>query len=457
MNLHKTSHRLLAGALMTLALGCADDAKKTTTDVGQDAVALDGQDATYDGDTKADLGDDTADVTPDVGTDAGGTVLPTATRLGVIGSDFTSSALSLIDLTTGTVTPNVLNSGTVVSAGGTALSGDVVLAQSPTLDGTIVLVDRAKSVLTWLDPVTLKVTQQINVATGFAKANAQDFVQVSATKGYVTRAGANPKPTADAGDFDEGDDLLVLDLTQKKIVQRIDLAPHATAKGVVAYGGRMAFDGMTVWVPLANLSDDFASAGMGRILAVDAATGTVTHEVDAKDSKNCTKATYLPESKTVAVVCQGFFGDGTDQIKFSALLTIDASAASPSAKLAITATSLGGKTTLSKGPLNGNIGFVDGQRGIVVTAGDFATNAPDRLWLVDLIAGSGEPIGAGGGAFTISGLFGDAKAKKVYLGEAFHAGGDVRVFDLATPATATELKSLTSNPGGVGAVDLGGF
>lgn len=481
MNLnHWTSLRiLLAGAFATLAAGCADDTTKATTashdatadasagdssptpdsqsDAGPDVPSADAQPADAAGDATVDAADTSdagaGDVADAEVADAGGPSEPK--RLAVLGSDFTSSALSLIDLTTGQVTSNVVNSGTVVSATGTALSGDVVLAQTPTLDGRIVLVDRKNGVLTWLDPVTLKVTGQLNV--GFANANIQDYVQVSATKAYVTRAAANVKPTAAADDFDDGDDVAVLDLAQQKIVGRIDLAGHATLKGVVAFGGRMAFDGKTVWVPLANLAADFATAGPGRVVAIDSATDKVVHDVDAPDVKNCTKAVYLPASKTVAVVCQGFFGDGPEQLKASGVLAIDASAATPTAKVAITAISLGGKSPLFKGPLNGNIGFVDGARGLVVTAGDSAAKSPDRVWLIDLVAGTGEPIAQGGGAFSLNGTWGDTKTKKVYVGEAFHVGGDLRVFDLAGPATVTELPSLTSNPGGVGAQDLGGF
>ena len=453
MNKHHFSRWIVAGALMTLASACADDTKKTeapadattTPDAANDQGSQDGATATAQDVVSMDAQSDSA------AADSTGNVTPVAKRLAVVGSDFKSASVSLIDLATAAVTANVLNSGTVVSPGNTALSGDIAVTQSPTLDGKLVLIDRGSSVLSWLDPVSLKVTQQINVATGFY-ANAQDYVQVSPTRAYVTRFGVNAKPTADAGDFDEGDDVVVLDLVQKKIVDRIALTPLASKAGVLANGGRMAFAGGVVWIPLANLSADFKDAGTGRVIGIDAATAKVLYTVDAPESKNCAKAATLPGSNKVAVICQGFFGDAANQINFSNVLTIDTTAKPPVAKVAVTAISLGGKSNLPKGPLGKDISFVDATRGVVTTAAKGA----DLIWAIDLATGAGEKIGAGGGEFAISGVFADPVSMKVYVGEAYHAGGDVRVFDLSK-ALVTELPAIASNPKGLGAVDLGGF
>jgi hypothetical protein len=378
-----------------------------------------------------------------------------AARLAVIGSDFKTSSVSLIDLATGHVSANFLNSGSKVSAVSIALSGDVVLAQNAAADGRIVIIDRTNAVLTFVDPATLQVSMQISVATGFLGSNPQDFLQLSPTRGLVTRMGANPKPTADAHDFDDGDDVVVIDLQTKKVVARVALTPFATKAAVLAAPGRMAFDGEIVWLPLASLKNDFTDAGSGRVLGLDPQTLQIVRTVQAEGSKNCTRAAWLPQTGTVAVVCQGFFGDGADQVKGSNLVTFDASAGQPLAVVAIAAQSLGNST--QKGPLSGDFAFVDGRHGVLISAGDFKAGTHDAAWQVDLETGSATQIALAGGPFAFTGMASDALRGRIYLGERLHVGGDIRVFDLAGGATATELPAIAANQGGLGATDLGRF
>jgi len=375
-----------------------------------------------------------------------------ASGLAVIGSDYKTTSVSLVDRATlKVVAQNFLHSGSNVTPGGTALGGDVVVAQTPAPDGRLVLIDRGSGVLTSIDPLTLQVTEQLSVATGFY-ANPQDYAEVAPGRAYVTRMGRNAKPTPDPSDFDEGDDVLVLDMLRHSLVGRIEVGSHATLAGTLGAPGRMAYDGSIIWVPLGSLGADFKSAGTGRILGLDAKTGAIVHSVDAPGSKNCVQAARLPGTHRIGVVCSGFFGEaGGAQAKFSQILVFDALDVPVQAAAVVKAADLEGKSPFGK-----DIAFVDATRGVVIASGDLAAGTADRLWLFDIATGTGSRLANGHGAFTLSGLHAEAARLRLWVGEAGRPGGDLRVFDLAG-AAPYELEPVPSNPGGLGAMDLGGF
>lgn len=475
--------------LLAAGLGlpaCADDTTKTTADAaaspqdtaslgdssgGSDTSANDG--AVGDGTaTTSDTATSTTDVTQgpsdttgttaDAGTDTTGSpdasgdatfdatvwpVMPAPQVLAVVGSDFKTSAVSLVDFPAGKATASgFLTSGTQIGAGGTGLSGDVVLGQTPGFGGQIALVDRGNSVITLVDPANKAVVGQISVGTGFA-ANPQDYAPVSETRAFVARMAKNPKPTAAPGDFDEGDDLLIVDPQAKKITGRVDLSTLATLAGTNAAPQRMAFDGKRVWVPLGSISADFSKQGPGRVVAVDAQTGAISATIDLPDLQNCLTARYVVATHTVVVVCSGSFG-AADPLKVSGIVTLDAKVEKPIAKLAVSAAATGaafGKDLALAST---------GEGGLAVTVGNFDKKTNDVIWFVDLATGKVSKVGEAGGAFSVNGAFG--WGSKVWIGEAFHSGGDLRVFDLAG-GKAVELPPVASNPGGFGAADLGGF
>jgi len=392
--------------------------------------------------------DDTSEVRVTV---AGGAV--PAAGLAVLGSDYQSSALSLVDLgSRQPVVSALTHSGSAVSVGGTALSGDMVLAQNPPV-GQVVLVDRASSVLTFVDPQTRKVSHQVSVATGFY-ANAQDFAAVSPVRGYVSRFSRNPNPSPSPDDHDDGDDLLVMDLATRKPVGRIALGPHVTKpsanpaqqNAMLARGGQMALVGPELWLPLASLSANFAEAGPGRVLVVDAASGNVSRTVDLPSAKNCVRALAVPGSQAVAVVCLGFFGDGAAQAYGSQLVWL-APGAPP---LVLVQGSQLGPASLQAAA------FVDERWALLVSAGHLAAKTPDTVWLLDRQSGALQQVAKADKAFAISGLYADPVRRQVWLGERGHSAGDLRVFAL-TGGGVTELAAVRANPGSLGAVDLGGY
>jgi hypothetical protein len=439
---------------------CADD---TTQAVADTTVA----DAADTDDDAADVADDATSTADDAVDDAAGaedvsadatetadtTVSsPAPTQLAVVGSDYLSVSISALDLEKRVVSaPGFLDSGSAVTPGGAALSGDVVVAQTPTPDGRLVLIDRGTGVLSFVDAVTRKVGEQLSVATGFY-ANPQDFLQVSSTRAVVSRMSANASPTPTPDDLDEGDDLVLIDLNPAKLAARVALGPYASLPGTVAAPGRLAFDGKLVWVPLASMSTDFQTAGKGRVVAIDPQTGKVVHVVEAPESKNCVQARRLGTSTKIAVLCSGFFGepDGK-QHAYSNILVIDTAASPPVADVEASA------TVLAMAPFGKDLAALDERYLVTTTTGDFAKETPDTLWLLDMASWGGFPLAKAGKPFGFSGLFADGARRIVWAGEASHATGDLRVFDVKDAEHPYELPAVTSNPGGLAAVDLGAF
>jgi hypothetical protein len=447
---------LVTLACIALTAGCADDTKPATatdTAAASDTAASDASATdtaktdTVQGDTPpadASQADTALDVPADAPDAQPDTAQPPKGLLAVVGSDFKTTSVSLVDPLAGkAVAPKFLHSGSAVTPGGTALSGDVVLAQPSPNTQALVVVDRGNGVLSWVDVKEQKVTAQLNVATGFY-ANPQDYVAVLPPKAYVPRLGQNPKPTADANDFDEGDDLLVIATDSKKIAGRIPLTPTAT--GLVAAAGRPAMLGGKVYVPNANLSADFKKIGPARVAVVDPGKDAVVDGPITDKALNCVKAAAA--GAKVIVTCGGFFGDGADQYKKSALLALNPATAPATLEVLVAASAIG-KAAFGKDLA------CDGGWCVAVTNGDFAAKTNDELWLVDVATGKATSIAKAGGAFALSGLFTAPGTNVVFAGEAFNAAGDVRVFALQD-GKATELPALTSNPGGLGAVELAG-
>jgi hypothetical protein len=443
--------------LLTFATlpACADD----TTDGKADTSAPDAVDAVAD---TVDVSDDataTADATEDAPAPGDVTLTTDATTptgaptaLAVVGSDYVTASLSAVDLEKRVVTTSgFLDSGSAVTPGGAALSGDVVVAQTPTPDGRLVLIDRGTGVLSFVDPVTRKVGEQLSVATGFY-ANPQDFLQISSSRAAVSRMSANASPTPTPDDLDEGDDLLLIDLNPAKLAARVALGPYASLSGTVAAPGRLAFDGKLVWVPLASMSTDFQTAGKGRVVAIDPQTGKVVHVVDAPESKNCVQARRLGTSTKIAVLCSGFFGepDGK-QHAYSNILVIDTAANPPVAEVEASA------TVLAMAPFGKDLAALNERYLVTTTTGDFAKETPDTLWLLDMASWGGFPLAKAGKPFGFSGLFADGARNIVWAGEASHPAGDLRVFDVKDAEHPYELPAVQSNPGGLAAVDLGAF
>lgn len=368
--------------------------------------------------------------------DDGGTTPAGGTHAGLalLSSNYTLSSVSLYDPKTGVVVDNCVPQA--------ELSKDVTLP-SGTQNGELVIVDRDRSMIKFVNPSTCVERTKLSVSTGGFKGNPHDIVYISPTKSYVTRYETNAAATADPADFDEGDDLLVIDPSMPKVVGRIALASQASSVTLQARPDRAILAGGKVYVTLNNLAGDFSAAGPGRVAVVDPTTDTVTGVIDLPDQTGCSGIDYDAASKHLYVTCGGEFSD-TDQTAKSAFVEIDVSTATPAVARTILAKDLGTR------PMSYHAAPVVGAQVFVGTTGALdlmgAMIAADALVTVTLGETTGTKI-IDGGAYNLGRAAADATAKLLFLPDGDATTPRVRIFDLsaATPVAGTPFEP---NPAG---------
>lgn len=205
-----------------------------------------------------------------------------------------------------------------------ALSGDVVLPNVRPPSGRVVLLDRyGTNVVTWLDPGTAKVLAQLPVGTGF-ESNPQDYVELDATRAYVTRFGTNAAPGKQP--FDDGNDVLVVDTLKPAIVGNITMPKTG---GLPPRPSGMLRVGDVVMVVLQNLSDDFMTQGEGVLVGVKG--GAVGWQLPLFGMKGCGRPALSPSGATIAIACEGQLdmNGGVVDPTAAAILVLDAKASPP--------------------------------------------------------------------------------------------------------------------------------
>jgi hypothetical protein len=223
----------------------------------------------------------------------------------VVSSDYASSSVSLLDLDGKVLSPSVLSSASTEVGLSAPLSGDVVLPSMPVRGDRITLLDRyPASVLTWIDVASGKVTGQLSVATGFA-ANPQDYVEISDSVAYVTRYEPNPHPGMQT--FDEGNDVLRLDLRTPAIASRIDLTSAMAGEdaGLFPRAGRAIRFGDFVYALLEGYSADFQRSASSRLVTIDALQGKIASVTVLDGLHNCRGIALSPDQSELAVTCSG--------------------------------------------------------------------------------------------------------------------------------------------------------
>lgn len=240
----------------------------------------------------------------------------------VVLTDYVSTQVALSDLSGQIQSASFLSTGSTETDGlAFALSGDVALPSARPLSGQIVLLDRfGTNVITWADPKSAEVTAQLPVGTGF-ESNPQDYLEVSDTLALVSRWGQNSAPGSE--DFDEGGDLLLIDLKEHEIVGNL-LMP--TADELPARPGSLALVGDEVIVTLARIALDFSETGEAMLAGVDPSGEEVLWKETLEGRKACGRATLSPDGSRFAVVCTGALkaSGETESISQSAVLLFDA-------------------------------------------------------------------------------------------------------------------------------------
>ncbi len=362
----------------------------------------------------------------------------TATGLGIVASDYKKTSVSLYDPASGRLSEGCVTSaeeGPIVEQ---PLSGDVGLPSRAQSGGEIILIDREKAVLTFVDPTSCTPRAQLSVTTGGFEANPHDVIQVSAHKAYVTRYGSNPAPT---GDLDRGDDVLVIDplardASQEPILKSISLTAFATSIGgatLLARPDRGVLVDGKVYLTLGNLDENFV-AGAARVAVIDTATDAVVDVIDLPDQKGCSAITYVAAANCLYVSCGGAFSD-LDQAAGSALVEIDLSGVTPVLGRIVAARKIGSR------PLNLASAAVLGGTAFVGTFGvrDSKTQAvvtPDAFYAVALATGAAVKL-LEGGAYNFGVAAVDIVHRKVFLPDGDTVTPRVHVFDVSADAATT--------------------
>jgi hypothetical protein len=367
------------------------------------------------------------------GGDADAATIPTPASGGiaVVLSDYTSISLTLVNPDTGAVVKEkCVTSGTVAPGLSLAFSGDVVLPSSPLAGGKIVLIDRKNGTLTWIDPADCKVTRQISVATGFF-ANPHDAAQIGDLI-FVSRHETNAAPTAATTDFDEGNDVLVVDAKTGLPVGRIDLAPFATtaAKTVLARPDRLLVKNGLLYVSLANVGPNFAvdEIGAGRVVVIDPLTRNVTGMLDASPLANCGGIQTLVGTGGILLSCNGNFAlmDGT-QINGSGIVWGTAGAA----PMVLPASAFGRPASFS------DVVLATATKGFVIVPGNFGGKPNDLVWAFDLETKAVKSVFEGKSGFVVVNLLWNHRQKQLYIAHADPARPRIVVLNAADPANPT--------------------
>lgn len=238
------------------------------------------------------------------------TPLSHAPRWALVSSDFSSTAIAMLDADGSLVTEAWIDSGTTRPSITATLSGDVVLPTVPLGPGEIGLIDRlGVDVLTRIATPSGEVLGQVHLQstgaeeTGF-RSNPHDVLSLGDGRALVTRHNPNLNPVA--APLDRGDDIVVMDLAARMLVRSISLAALDAADGsYYARPSRMAVAGSRVVVGLARLSDSFGAPGPGAVAVLDPATDAVSG-LDLADLWNC--GTVVPvagDDTRVVILCGG--------------------------------------------------------------------------------------------------------------------------------------------------------
>jgi hypothetical protein len=165
----------------------------------------------------------------------------------------------------------------------------------------VVLLDRyGTNVITWMNLSSAAVLAQLVVGTGF-DSNPQDYVEVDATRAYVSRYGTNPTPGQQM--YDTGGDLLMLDTSKYSITGRIAMPEENPA--LLPCPSGMNWIGPDVVVTLQRFSSDFTQVGDGRFVGVSPASNAIVWTVNITGLQNCGRVYVSPSGKVGAIACAG--------------------------------------------------------------------------------------------------------------------------------------------------------
>ncbi len=314
----------------------------------------------------------------------------------VVTSDYKSTNVAVARLDGTTVSGSFVSSGATKPGLALALSGDVDVPFVAPASKRVVLLDRyGTNVVTWMDLASASVLAQLPVGTGF-ESNPHDYVEVDATRAFVSRFGTNPSPGAQP--FDQGGDLLVVDTTKPAITGRIAMPEEDPTLQPCPDG--MAWLGGDVVVTLGRWSASFSKVGDGRFVGVSPASNAVDWRVDVTGLQSCGRVALSPSGKLAAIACSSFEDRTTntfDPAK-SDVVVYDATVTPPRELRRL---GLGVKLNAGLQP---PIAFASEDAILALTYGGNATTG-DTVFAVSATSGAVTPLGQSTKPFVLGGVF----------------------------------------------------
>ena len=232
----------------------------------------------------------------------GGAAASCETGVVIVTSDYKSTNIAVSRLDGTTLSGSFVSSGATKPGLALALSGDVDVPLVAPASGRLLLIDRyGTNVLTWMDLANASVLAQLPVGTGF-QSNPHDYVEVDATRAFVTRFGTNPNPGQQA--FDQGGDLLIvgaIDTSTPAIAGRIAIPEENPA--LQPCPDLMTWIGHELVVTLGRWSADFSQVGDGRFIGVSPGAGSIDWTVNVTGLSSCGRVAVSPSGKVAAIAC----------------------------------------------------------------------------------------------------------------------------------------------------------
>jgi hypothetical protein len=222
--------------------------------------------------------------------------------------------------------------------------------------------------------VTGTVASQLDVKTGFL-ANPQDYVEVSASRAYVTRYGSNPRPGN--APFDQGNDVLAVDPSARAIRDRIDLRPAMSGEPAtfLPSPGRALYTGRYVYVLLDGYSVDFKSAATARIVTLDPESGTILRVTVLAGAFNCRALALSPDNSELALSCSGLLDPPHPDQSWLIFMTADEA---PSEVARHPASAFGNQ------PLGFGLGYASADTVLITSYGTFPDGSTGDDALIEL-------------------------------------------------------------------------
>jgi hypothetical protein len=279
---------------------------------------------------------------------------------------YDSTNISLVGLDGGVLSESFVTVG---------LSGDMVAPSMPSTGGDVVLIDRARSILTWMDVRTAEIRAQFHVDDDELGRNPWDYLPIAPDKAYVTRYDRWP------GNSVHGDIILVDPSTAtvtSHVDKRIDVAGAlGLPSKYVVHPARGVVIGGRAYLTTVIATIDYDEYAASHVVVIDTETDEVVQTRELTGLHDCAGIAASPSGEDLAIVCSGdLYANVPNKQEYSGVVIL--STADLSEKKRVPA------SALASGPLSFFTSFAS-ERSLLVSAfGDGNGDADDTAVLLNL-------------------------------------------------------------------------